>query len=163
MNVIEITPTIGITLNVCMNAETACDGLEIDDSDRQEVTLEAAKAADEVFSQHLDGEVSEGESSFQQWNGGGCYRAPTKTRGIAVYWFRRRPQSVDECDEPTSLDECITWGEWEHLPLSEIPGVILLGVEELLSKAEDARQAVFAAAEEAERVYQAEAAAEDAE
>ena len=159
MNVIEITPTIGITLDACMNAETACDGLDIADEDRNEVTLAAATAADKVLAEYLDGQVAEGESSFREWNGGACYQAPTKTRGLAVRWFQRRPLFVDECDHPSSLDECIAWSEWEHLPVEQVPGVIRLGVESLLYEAEDARQAVLAEAERMEQSYQAEAAA----
>jgi hypothetical protein len=130
-DVIELTDTWACRITLCGNAETLCSGYDLGSShlDEEEATVAACEAASKVV-YDLIGDFPDTSSCFSDWNGGRYSRARFKVGFVAAEVYHRKVDYVDDGD--------VVWQDWEWVNRKDVPPVIRLGIEEVLSRACDA-------------------------
>lgn len=120
---IELTETWACTLTFCSNAETVCDGRDVEPW-AAEVASEVC-AAGKAVAFDLLGDTGQRDSFYANWHGGKHARAAYRSHSlVAANLFHRHPEAQGDDD--------LIYSEWEWMDAKDHPRVLREGMDKIV-------------------------------
>lgn len=134
-DVVEINNRFGIEIVLCSNAETVCDGYEIETHDWQDATDLIVRAMRDAIYDRT-GEFVDDNRTFRDWHGKHWDRCIGR---VACRTLTREIEVDEDGDEEPS--------DWKWINFSDMPEDVRKTVDEILNVGDDAGIAAMIEAE----------------